>query len=151
MGPDGIARFPPVLQIAAVGVLAVYVLLSLLGRVSPRFHWLWADADEARTTTHWIEYTVLPAIMLVGATVGVVVNWNPAAPLLGGWTVRQLLLGPALAFIGVLLAAAASVAQRARDTAVSPAPAWIPAVMMLAGLAALVVGVLSFGGTMKAA
>ena len=61
----------------------------------------------------------------------------------GGWTVRQLLVGPALAFVGVLLTAAASVAQRARDTAVAPAPAWIPGVMMLVGIAALIIGVLS--------
>ena len=149
MGGDEITRFPPILQLAGVGLLAAYVILSLLGRVSSRFHWLWADADEARTTTHWLEYTVFPAVLLAGAAWAVIANWNPAAPLTGGWTVRQLALGPGLAVLGVLLVAAASVAQRARESAVNPAPAWIPPVMMLIGLAALIVGVLTLGRTVK--
>jgi hypothetical protein len=149
MGGGEIARFPPILQLAGVGLLAFYVLLSLLGRVSPRFRWLWADADEARTTTHWMEYTIVPALLLAGAVWAVIKNWDPAAPLTGGWTVRQLALGPGLAVLGVLLVAAASVAQRARESAVKPAPAWIPPVMMLIGLAALIVGVLTLGRTVK--
>src|SRR5262245_60484153 len=103
MDPDGLTRFPPILQIAGVSVLAAYVLLSLLGRVSPMFRWLWADPREARTATHWIEYTILPALLLVGSTLAVVANWDPMAPWLGGWSVRQLLLGPALAGVGVVL------------------------------------------------
>jgi hypothetical protein len=149
MGGDEIARFPPILQLAGVGLLAFYVVLSLLGRVSRRFDWLWADADEARTTTHWIEYTVVPALLLVGAAWAVIAKWNPAAPLTGGWTVRQLALGPGLAVLGIVLVAAASLAQRARESAVKPAPAWIPPVMMLIGLAALIVGVLTLGRTVK--
>jgi hypothetical protein len=125
------------------------VLISLLGRVSPRFHWLWADPREARTTSHWIEYTILPALLLAGAAAAVVLRWNPAAPMMGGWSIRQLVVGPGLALLGVLLVAAASVAQRARESAVRPAPAWIPAVMMLLGLAALIVGVLALGRTVK--
>ena len=149
MGGEEIARFPPVLQLAAVGLLALYVMLSLLGRVSDRFSWLWADANEARTTAHWLEYTIFPALLLAGAVAGVVLNWKPGAPLAGGWTVRELSLGPGLALLGVLLVAAASVAQRARESAVKPAPAWIPAAMMLLGLAAIVVGVLTLGRTTK--
>ena len=149
MGGDEITRFPPILQLAGVGLLALYVALSLLGRVSPRFHWLWADANEARTTTHWLEYTVFPALLLVGAVAAVIVKWNPAAPLTGGWTVRQLALGPGLAVLGLIFVAAASLALRARETAVSPAPAWIPPAMMLIGVAALVVGVLTLGRTVK--
>jgi hypothetical protein len=149
MGGDEITRFPPILQLAGVGLLAFYVALSLLGRVSRRFDWLWADAREARTTTHWLEYTVFPALLLVGAVVAVIKSWNPATPLTGGWSVRQLALGPGLAVLGVLLVAAASVALRARESAVKPAPAWIPPVMMLVGLAALIFGVLTLGRTVK--
>lgn len=149
MGGEEIARFPPILQLAGVGLLALYVALSLLGRVSPRFGWLWADAEEARTTTHWMEYTVVPALLLVGAAAAVIKSWNPAAPLTGGWTVRQLALGPGLAVLGLLFVGAASLALRARETAVKPAPAWIPPVMMLIGLAALIVGVLTLGRTVK--
>jgi hypothetical protein len=118
--------------------------------VSPRFRWLWADEDEARTLVHWLEYTVVPALLLAGAAWAVVANWNPAAPLTGGWTVRQLAMGPGLALLGLLLVAAASLAQRARESAVTPAPAWIPALMMLVGVAALAVGVLTLGRTVKA-
>ena len=149
MDTTEIARFPPILQLVMVGLLGAYVLLSLLGRVSPRFHWLWADPDAARGAVHWVEYTVIPALLLGGAVWAVVARWNPRAPLTGGWTVRELVLGPCLALAGVVLVAAASVAQRARESAVTPAPAWIPAVMMLLGLAALVVGVLTLGGTVK--
>jgi hypothetical protein len=145
----GIARFPPILQLVLVGLLGGYVLLSLLGRVSPRFQWLWADPNEARGALHWMEYTVIPALLLVGAVWAVVARWNPDAPLTGGWTVRELTVGPGLALAGVVLVAAAAVAQRARESAVNPAPAWIPAVMMLLGLGALVVGVLTLGGTVK--
>ena len=149
MGGEEIARFPPILQLAGVGLLALYVALSLLGRASHRFDWLWADADEAGTRAHWMEYTILPALLLAGAVGAVIANWNPAAPLTGGWTVRQLALGPGLALLGVLFVAAASVAQRARESAVKPAPAWIPPVMMLIGLAALIVGVMTLGRTVK--
>jgi hypothetical protein len=96
-----------------------------------------------------MEYTVFPAVLLAGAVVAVIAKWNPAAPLTGGWTVRELALGPGLALLGIALVAAASVAQRARETAVHPAPAWIPPVMMLIGLAALIVGVLTLGRTVK--
>jgi hypothetical protein len=149
MGGDEIVRFPPILQLAGVGLLALYVALSLLGRVSPSFRWLFADADEAATRAHWMEYTIVPALLLAGAVGAVVVNWNPAAPLTGGWTVRELALGPGLALLGVLFVAAASVAQRERESAVKPAPAWIPPLMMLIGLAALIVGVLILGRTVK--
>jgi len=148
-GADELARFPPVLQLAAVGLLAFYVLLSLLGRVSSRFGWLWADANEARTTAHWLEYTIAPALLLAGALWVLIAKWDPAAPLSGGWTIRQLMLGPGLALLGVLLVAAASLAQRARESAVKPAPSWIPAALMLIGLAAIVVGVLTLGRTTK--
>jgi hypothetical protein len=150
MGGEEIARFPPILQLAGVGLLALYVAVSLLGRVSSRFRWFWADADEARTKRHWMEYTIFPALLLAGALWAVIANWNPAVPLTGGWTIQELALGPGLALLGVLLVAAASVAQRARETAVKPAPAWIPPVMMLIGLAALIVGVLTLGRTVKA-
>ena len=149
MGGEEIVRFPPILQLAGVGLLALYVALSLLGRVVPSFRWLWADANAARTTSHWMEYTILPAILLVGAVWAVVARWNPAAPLTGGWTVGQLALGPGLALLGILLVAAASLALRARETVVKPAPAWIPPVMMLVGLAALIVGVMTLGRTVK--
>jgi hypothetical protein len=149
VGSDEITRFPPILQLAGVGLLAVYVVLSLLGRVSPRFRWLWANADEARTSAHWMEYTLFPALLLAGGVAAVIMNWNPAAPLTGGWTVRELVLGPGLALLGIVLVAAASVAQRARESAVKPAPAWIPPVMMLFGLAALIIGVLTLGRTVK--
>ena len=149
MGGDEITRFPPILQLAGVGLLALYVVLSLLGRMSRRFDWLWADAEEARTTIHWMEYTVFPALLLVGAAWAVIAKWNPAAPLTGGWTVRQLALGPGLAVLGIVLVAAASLALRARETAVNPAPAWIPPLMMLVGVAALVVGMLALGRTVK--
>jgi hypothetical protein len=149
MGPHEITRFPPILQLVGVGLLGAYVVLSLLGRVSPRLRWLWADADEARTPVHWLEYTILPALLLAGAAWALIASWNPTAPLTGGWTVRQLTLGPGLALLGVLLVAAASLAQRARESAVTPAPAWIPPAMMLVGLAALVIGVLALGRTVK--
>lgn len=150
VSPDEIARFPPILQLVGVGLLGLYVLLSLLGRVSPRFRWLWADPDAARSMGHWLEYTVVPALLLVGAIAVVVVNWNPAAPLNGGWSAGQLALGPGLAILGFILVGAASLAQRARESALRPAPAWIPALMMLVGVAALAIGVLTLGRTVKA-
>ena len=68
MNPGEIAKFPPILQLVLLGLLAFYVLLSLLARVSPRLAWLWADPDEARGVVHWLEYTILPAMILAVAS-----------------------------------------------------------------------------------
>ena len=149
-GADEITQFPKILQLVLLGLLALYVLVSIVGRLSWRFEWLWADPDEARSLGHVLTYTVVPALVLLGAVAAVVANWNPAATLTGGWTTRQLTLGPGLALLGMILIPLATLAQRAREDAVHPAPAWIPPVMMLVGIALLAVGVLTFGRTVKA-
>ena len=95
--PHEILRFPPVLQLVLLGLLTGYVLLSFLARVAPGFRWLWRDRGDARDGAHVFVYTIVPTLMLAVAAAAVYVRWDPAAPLDGGWTLRELTLGPGTA------------------------------------------------------
>jgi hypothetical protein len=150
--PHEILRFPPVLQLVLLGLLAGYVLLSLVARVSPGFRWLWRDRGDARDGAHVFVYTIVPALMLAVAAAAVYLRWNPAAPLDGGWTLRELTLGPATALLGLVTVIVGQVLGRGRDLADASRPgAWIPLVTILLGIALLAVGVTTFGRTMKRA
>jgi len=148
--PHEILRFPPVLQLVLLGLLAAYVLVSLLARVAPGFGWLWRDRDEARGGAHLFVYTIVPALVLVVAAAAVYLNWEAAAPLSGGWTTRELTLGPGAALLGLVVIVAGQVLGRGaeHDDAERPA-AWIPLVTILVGIALLAVGVTTLGRTVK--
>jgi hypothetical protein len=147
-----LTRFPPVLQLVALGLLAFYVLLSILGRLSDRFEWMWDRPDEVRSLGHVLSYTVTPALMLFAAGAWVVLGWKPEAPLTGGWTVRQLTLGPLAALAGlVLVALATTVQRRGGFVAADPGRAWFPLVALLVGMALMAVGIMTFGRTVKQA
>ncbi len=146
-----LARFPPILQLILLGLLAGYVAVSLLARTG-RFPWLWDDPDEAGSLVHVLEYTVVPALVLFAAAVAVARGWETGAPLDGGWTVRELTFGPITAAVGVILIVVAGVLRRRLDISDGSAPgAWIPLVAMLLGMALLAVGVTSLGRTVKRA
>lgn len=82
-----LTRFPPILQLLGLALLGTYVLLSIVGRLWDR-----------------------PALILCVATAAV---GDPEAPLRGGWTARQLVLGPLAALAGLLLVAESRRARRA--------------------------------------
>jgi hypothetical protein len=150
--PHEILRFPPVLQLVMVGLLAAYVVLSVVARVVPGLRWLWRDRRELRTTTHLVEYTLVPALVLAAAAAAVVLSWDPAAPLDGGWTLRELTVGPGAALLGLVAIIAGQVLGRgaALDDASRPG-AWIPLLAILVGIALLAVGVMTLGDTVKRA
>ena len=150
--PHEILRFPPVLQVAAVALLAAYVLLSIFARVLPGLGWLWRDRDEVRSATHLFEYTIVPALVLAGAAAAVVLHWDPAASFDGGWTVRELVLGPGLALAGLVVIIAGQVMGKGADLGDASRPgAWMPLVAVLVGIALLAAGVTSTSRTLKRA
>jgi hypothetical protein len=149
--PHEITRFPPLLQLVLLALLAAYVLLSVLARV-PGYRGLWEDRGESRTGMHLLGYTIVPALMLAVAAVAVYRSWDPAAPLDGGWSVRQLTLGPGMALLGLVAIVAGQAAGRATDLEDAARPrAWIPLVTILVGIALLAVGVTTLGRTVKRA
>lgn len=151
MADHDIARFPPILQLVLLGLLAGYVLLSLLARTR-RFRWLWHDRAESRTFEHLLEYTLVPALVLAVAVAGVALNWEQGAPLDGGWSLRELTVGPVTAGLGVIFIGAASVLRRRIDISDASTPgSWIPLVAILLGIALMAVGVTSLGRTVKRA
>ena len=150
--PHEILRFPPVLQVAAVGLLAAYVALSVVARFAPGLGWLWRDRDEARGGLHLFEYTIVPALLLAGAAAAVVLYWDPAAPFDGGWTARELVLGPGVALLGLVVIIAGQVMGKGADREDASRPgAWMPLVAILVGIALLAAGVTSMGRTVKRA
>ena len=149
--PHEVTRFPPVLQLVLLGLLAAYVLLSVLARATGSRR-LWRDRGESRGFGHLLGYTIVPALMLVVAAEAVWRSWDPAAPLDGGWSVRQLLLGPGMALLGLLVIVAGQVAGRGTDLDDAARPgAWVPLVTILVGIALLAVGVTTLGRTVKRA
>ena len=150
--PHEILRFPPVLQLALLALLAAYVALSLLSRAAPGFRWLWRDRADAGTGSHVFVYTVVPALMLAVAAAAVVLNWDPSAPLDGGWTLRELTLGPGAALLGLVVVIGGQLMGRRADLDDASRPgAWIPLVAILVGIALLAVGVTAIGRTVKRA
>ena len=150
--PHEILRFPPVLQLVLLGLLAAYVVISILARVAPGFGWLWRDRAGARDAAHLFTYTLVPALMLAVGTAAVVSRWDPAAPLDGGWTLRELTLGPGVALLGIVVILAGQVMGRGADLDDASRPgAWIPLVAILVGIALLAVGVTTLGRTVKRA
>jgi hypothetical protein len=148
--PQEITRFPPVLQLVLLGLLAAYVALSVLARVVPGLGWLWRDRGEVRAATHVIEYTLVPALMLAAAAAAVFLNWDSAAPLDGGWTLGELTMGPGAALLGLVVIVAGQVMGRSANLEDASRPgAWIPLVATLVGIALLAVGVMTVGGTVK--
>jgi hypothetical protein len=146
-----IARFPPILQLVLLGLLAGYVILSLLARTR-RFRWLWDDPGESRSIDHFIEYTALPVLVLAVAAAAVAHNWEQGAPLDGGWSLRELTFGPVTAGLGFMFIGAASVLRRRLDTSDASTPgSWIPLVAILLGIALLAVGATSLGRTVNRA
>lgn len=147
-----LTRFPPILQLLGLALLGAYVLLSVVGRLSNRFEWMWDDPDDVRSTMHIVEYTVVPALMLFAAAFAVVYNWNPDAPLTGGWSVRQLTVGPIAALAGVLLVALATTINRRRGASASDPSqpyAWVPLVAMLLGMGLMALGIFTLGRTLR--
>lgn len=145
-----ITRFPPILQLVALALLGGFVAVSVLGRLSARFRWLWRDVDEVHTREHLIEYTLVPALLFAGAVAAVVLEWDPGVPLGGGWSLRELTVGPTAAALGMIVLVLATAAGRHVDTSdASRARAWVPLALFVVGIALLAVGVLTLGRTVK--
>ena len=150
--PHEILRFPPVLQLLLLALLAAYVLLSVFARVAGGFGGLWRDRDEARGGAHLFTYTIVPALMLLVAAAAVYRSWDPAAPLDGGWSTRELVLGPGAALLGLGVIVAGQVLGRGADLADASRPgAWVPLAAIVVGIALLAVGVTTVGRTVKRA
>jgi hypothetical protein len=145
-------RFPPVLQVLALVLLAAYVLVSIAARVVPGFRWLWRDRADVKTGMHLFEYTLLPALVLAVAAAAVVLNWDAEAPLDGGWSLEELVIGPGLALLGLAVVVSGQLVGRGTDLSDASRPAaWAPLVAILVGIGLLAVGVTSLGRTVKRA
>ena len=150
MTPDEITRFPPIVQIAGVVLLSGYVLVSIAGRLSPRFRWLWRDPRKRHRLGHIIEYTLIPAAVLAAATAVIVYNWDYRVPLRGGWSITDLVLGPGAAFLGGLLIVAATYLGRDADERDPTAfRSWLPVILVIAGIALMAVGIFRFSRIVK--
>jgi len=143
---DEVARFPPIVQIAGLGLLAIYVIVSIVGRLSPRFRWLWRDPRKRHRLGHVFEYTLIPATILAVSGAAVVYNWDYRVPLSGGWTRTDFILGPGAALLGLLLVVAGTFLGRDADLK-DPAVlrSWLPFILVIAGMAIMSVGVLRSG------
>jgi hypothetical protein len=144
-----LTRFPPVLQLLALGLLAAYVLASVVGRLSDSFDWLWDEPEAVRSPAHVVQYTVLPACVLFAAAVAVYLNWDPGASLTGGWSIRQLTLGPIAALLGIVLVALASTIRKRGGWVASGGSPWVLFLALVVGMALMAVGIFSLGRTMK--
>jgi hypothetical protein len=145
-----IARFPPIVQLVVVGLLSLYVAVSIVGRLSPRFRWMWRDPRKRHRLGHIVEYTLIPAAILAASCAAVVYNWDYRVPLDGGWASTDLVLGPGAALLGGLLIVAAGILGRDADEMDPKAlRSWLPFLLIVSGIALLAVGVFRFGRMVK--
>jgi hypothetical protein len=150
LSSEEIARFPPILQIVGLVLLSVYVLVSIVGRLSPRFRWVWRDPRKRHRLGHVVEYTLIPAFVLAAASVAVVYNWDYRIPLSGGWAVTDLALGPGAALLGGFMIVAASALGRDVDEMDRAAlRSWLPFLLVIAGIALMATGIFRFGRIVK--
>ncbi len=145
-----ITRFPPILQIVGLVLLSGYVLVSIVGRLSPRFRWLWRDPRKRNRFGHVVQYTLIPAAILAAASVAVVYNWDYRVPLDGGWAASDLVFGPGAALLGGLLIVAATPLGRDGDEKdPTTLRSWLPFILVIGGLALMSLGVFRFGKVVK--
>ena len=143
-------RFPPILQLVALGLLGIYVVTSVAARVVPSLDWLWDDARRARGGRHFVEYTLVPALVLAAAGTAVALNWNAAASLDGGWTLLELTLAPASLLLGGAMILLAKEAGARIDTSDAlSSRAYVPLLLMLAGIGLIAFGAITLGRTVK--
>jgi hypothetical protein len=142
--------FPPILQLVLLGLLALYVAVSVAARFAPGLRGLWDDPRKATGAGHVVQYTLLPALVLAVAAVTVYARWDSRAPLGGGWTLRELTLAPVALVLGLGLILLAKEAGERIDTSdASSGRAFIPLLLMLAGIGLLAFGAISLGRTVK--
>ncbi len=145
-----IAAFPPILQLVALGLLGIYVALSVAARLVPSLDWLWDNARRAKGGWHFTQYTLVPALVLAAAGTAVLLNWNAAAPLDGGWTTLELTLAPASLLLGGAVIFLAKEAGARIDTSdATSGRAFIPLLLMLAGIGLIAFGAITLGRTVK--
>ena len=139
---EGVTRFPPIVQVGGLVVLSFYVLVSIVGRLSPRFRWMWRDPWKRNRLGHIFEYTMIPGAILAVAVVIVAHNWDYRVPMSGGWAAIDLVLGPGAALLGGLLAVAGSFLGRDADEADPGAlRSWLPFLLVVAGIVLMAVGI----------
>jgi hypothetical protein len=145
-----IALFPPIVQLVGLGLLSLYVIVSIIGRLSPRFRWLWRDPRKRHRLGHIVEYTLIPAAILTASSAAVVYNWDYRVPLDGGWATTDLLFGPGAALLGGLLIVVAGIAGRDADEMDPKAlKSWLPFILVVSGIALMAVGVFRLGRVVK--
>ena len=141
-----ITSFPPIVQLLCVGLLSIYVFVSIVGRLSPRFRWMWRDPRKRKRLGHVVEYTLIPAVVLAVAGTAVVYNWDYRVPLDGGWSAADVAFGPGAALLGGLLIVAAGLLGRDVDEMDPKAlRSWLPFLMVVAGVTLMAVGVFRAG------
>jgi hypothetical protein len=148
--PDEITAFPPVLQLVLLGLLALFVVVSVAARLVPGLRHLWDSPRKAKGAAHVAKYTLLPALVLAVAAAAVYQRWDPHAPLDGGWTPRELTLGPAGVLLGFgLILLAREAGERIDTSDASSGRAFVPLLLMLAGIGFLAFGAITLGRTVK--
>jgi hypothetical protein len=136
-------QLPPVLQVALVVALVAFTALSVAARFSPRLEWLWNEPREERGLEHVVQYTVVPALVTIAWTTGVVWNWSPATPWCGTWSVAAVVV----AFVGVgggfmSIITGATLGKRWDLSDASKPGSFVPLLLILGGIALLSGGIL---------
>ncbi len=132
---------PPFLQVTLLVLIGMFAALSLASRFSPALSKIW-DADELdrKGTGHLVQYTIIPfAVFLAGLAV-VVMHWQPR-PWLGGWSALKAIASTALVVLGIAAATLGRYLLRVWDiSSAQRLRSWIPLVLMLSGIGAMVGG-----------
>lgn len=140
---DGITAFPPVLQVAAVTLLGLYVTVSILGRVVPAMEFVWRDRQLIRDRAHVAKYTLTPLLVFAGLAIIVSAKWDSTIPWHGGWPIEDLVKGPGLIVVALVLFSVSHLLLKVIDTSDAGRwQSWIPFTVLIAAMASMVVGIL---------
>lgn len=133
---------PPILLMVAAVLLGLYVAISIAGRLHPSLRFLWRDPDEIHSRWHLVRYTLTPAVVWIAVVSALVATWRPGDDLTGGWSTTDLVAGPGWLLLGLTLGTGGAVAAVFLDRSdARKLSSWIPLLLVLAGIAALALGV----------
>ena len=69
-------NLPPIVQIAIAGFLILFTTVSILGRINPSVGNVVFSRANSNTRDHFIDYTVVPALISIGVCTAIIWNWD---------------------------------------------------------------------------
>lgn len=131
-------QLPPVLQVAIIAFTA----LSIAARFLPSLEWLWNEPRAERGLEHVVQYTVVPALVTIAWTTGVVWTWDGSRPWCGTWSVAAVVI----AFVGVgggftSMITGATLGKRWDLSDASNPRSFVPLSLILGGMGLLAAGI----------